>query len=502
MNDINLVVKTISDFIWNNILLYALLGVGIFLSVKLRFPQLTRLFPSIANLIRDIRHKVTVKEGAMTPFQSLATAIAAQVGTGNIVGVATAIASGGPGAAFWMLISAFFGMSTIFAEAVLARVYCNDEGGERVGGPAYYIRNGLKSNLLAIVFAILCIVALGVVGIMVQSNSIVVCLSDAVGLSRPFITVGLAALVGVILTGGMGRIASFSEKVVPVMAFAYILGSLIVMLLNLDSLLPSLKMIVVGAFTPQAIGGGVLGITIREASRYGLARGLFSNEAGMGSTPHSHAVAINNHPAEQGFIAMIGVFISTFIICMSTIMVNMLSGSYNANISASEMTKNAVLMTQNGFASSFGNFGAIFLAVSLSCFALTTIVGWYFFAESNVKFLFGNRKLLITSFKVVAIAFLIVGPWLDANTIWNLADLFMGAMALPNIIALFALSGLAKKILQHYDHFKSTGEVLPLAGVDSGRQLIPISGLDGTQPLKTQGKAPPNNDPTHPTQAC
>ncbi|MDI9460838.1 MAG: alanine/glycine:cation symporter family protein [Saccharofermentanales bacterium] len=468
MSEINSIVKIISDFIWNNILLFALLGVGIFLSIKLRFPQLTRLFPSIAKLVRDIRNKVTVKEGAMTPFQSLATAVAAQVGTGNIVGVATAIAAGGPGAAFWMLISAFFGMSTIFSEAVLAQVYREEEDGELVGGPAYYIRNGLKSNWLAIIFAVLCIISLGIVGIMVQSNSIVTSLSDAVGLSKPFITVGLAALVGVILTGGMGRIASFSEKVVPVMAFAYILGSLIIILLNLNILLPSLKMIIVGAFTPQAIGGGVLGITIREASRYGLARGLFSNEAGMGSTPHSHAVAINDHPAEQGFIAMIGVFISTFIICMSTAMVNMLSGSYNANIPAGEMAKDAVLMTQNGFASSFGNFGAIFLSVSLSSFALTTIVGWYFFAESNVKFLGGNHRGLITGFKIVAIAFLIAGPWLDADTIWNLADLFMGAMALPNIIALFVLSGLTKKLLQHYDHYKKTGEVLPLPTLDSG----------------------------------
>ncbi|MGI6090986.1 MAG: alanine/glycine:cation symporter family protein [Saccharofermentanales bacterium] len=468
MSEINSIIKTISDFIWNNILLFALLGVGIFLSIKLRFPQLTRLFPSIAKLVRDIRNKVTVKEGAMTPFQSLATAVAAQVGTGNIVGVATAIAAGGPGAAFWMLISAFFGMSTIFAEAVLAQVYRKEEDGELVGGPAYYIKNGLKSNWLAIVFAVLCIIALGIVGIMVQSNSIVTSLHDAVGLSKPFITVGLAALVGVILTGGMGRIASFSEKVVPVMAFAYILGSLVIILLNLNALLPSLKMIIVGAFTPQAMGGGVLGITIREASRYGLARGLFSNEAGMGSTPHSHAVAINDHPAEQGFIAMIGVFISTFTICMSTAMVNMLSGGYNANIPASEMTKDAVLMTQNSFAISFGHFGAIFLSISLSSFALTTIVGWYFFAESNVKFLGGNRRGLITGFKIVAIAFLIGGPWLDADTIWNLADLFMGAMALPNIIALFVLSGLSKKLLQHYDHYKKTGEVLPLPTSDLG----------------------------------
>lgn len=456
------IVKVISDFLWNYILLFALLGVGIFLSFKLKFPQVTKLWASVKKLIQDIRNKVEVAEGSMTPLQSLATAVAAQVGTGNIVGVATAIAAGGPGAAFWMIVSAFFGMSTIFSEAVLAQFYRESKDGQLVGGPAYYIKNGLKSKALSVIFAILCIVALGIVGVMVQSNSIVSSLNEAVGLSKPFITIGLAAIVGVILIGGMQRIAKFSEKVVPVMAFAYILGSIVIILMNLGSFLPTLKLIFVGAFTPQAIGGGVLGITVQEAARFGLARGLFSNEAGMGSTPHSHAVAQNDHPADQGFIAMIGVFISTFLICMSTVMVNMVSGSYNMTIPASEMSKDATLMTQQGFVNGFGTFGGIFLSLSLSAFALTTIVGWYFFAESNVKFLAGNKKFLISGFKAVAIAFLVIGPLLDPDLIWNLADLFMGAMALPNIIALFALSGMSKRILDHYDQYKKTGKLVPL----------------------------------------
>ena len=214
------VLTTIKDYLWDYVLLFALIGIGIYMSIRLRFPQVTRLFPSIGKLFRDIKNKVPVQEGRMTPFQSLATAIAAQVGTGNIVGVATAIASGGPGAAFWMMLSAFFGMSTIFSEAVLAQYYREEKDGHLVGGPAYYIRKGMKSKWLSIVFAIFTIIALGIVGLMVQSNAIVTSLSESFKLSGTWITIGLAALVGVILTGGMQRIAGFSEKVVPLMAFA------------------------------------------------------------------------------------------------------------------------------------------------------------------------------------------------------------------------------------------------------------------------------------------
>lgn len=448
------VLTTIKDYLWDYILLFGLIGIGIYMSIRLRFPQVTRLFPSIGKLFRDIKNKVPVQEGRMTPFQSLATAIAAQVGTGNIVGVATAIASGGPGAAFWMMLSAFFGMSTIFSEAVLAQFYREEKDGHLVGGPAYYIKKGMKSKWLSIVFAILTIIALGIVGLMVQSNAIVTSLSESFKLSGTWITIGLAAIVGVILTGGMQRIAGFSEKVVPLMAFAYILGSVIIIFMNLGMFLPALKMIFVGAFTPKAIGGGVLGITIQKAVQLGLARGLFSNEAGMGSTPHSHAVASTDHPAEQGFIAMIGVFVSTFMICLATVMVNLTSGSYDPSIPATEMAKEATLMTQKGFTIGFGTFGGAFLSISLASFALTTIIGWYFFAESNVIMLAGDKKSIVGMFRIIAIGFLVVGTLLDGEIIWMLADLFTGLMALPNIVALLFLSGTAKKLLDHYDKCK------------------------------------------------
>ena len=453
------IVKGASGFLWNYILLFALMGVGIYLSVLLKFPQMTRLLPSIRKLVQDIRNKVQVPDGCMTPFQSLATAVAAQVGTGNIVGVATAVASGGPGAAFWMILSAFLGMSTIFSEAVLAQMYREEKNGELVGGPAYYIRNGLGSKALAAIMAVICVIALGVVGIMVQSSAVVTSLSTSFNLNGTWVTVGLLAAVGMILTGGMSRIASFTEKVVPVMAFAYILGSIILIVINIGTFLPALRMIVVGAFSPQAIGGGVLGITVQETIRFGLARGLFSNEAGMGSTPHSHAVAKTDHPAEQGFIAMIGVFISTFMICLSTVMVNLVSGSYNAAIPAAEMEKSATLMTQNGFTQGFGSLGGAFLSVSLTAFALTTIVGWYFFAESNVKYLAGDKKIVVSSFKVISLGFLVVGTLIDPTVIWLLADLFMGLMALPNIIALVVLAPLVKQVLHHYDESKKSGRM-------------------------------------------
>lgn len=445
------VVGFINTVLWDYILIFALIGIGIYMTVKLKFPQFTRLFPALKKMVAGIIKKEAVEEGKMSPFQALSTAVAAQVGTGNIVGVATAIAAGGPGAAFWMLISAFFGMATIFSESVLAQKYRETKDGELVGGPAYYIKNGLKSKGLAIFFSISCIAALGIVGIMVQSNSVAGSVSNAFGVPVIAVTIGLAIVVALILMGGMGRIASFAETVVPIMASAYIIGSIVIIVMNFSEFVPTLKSIFLGAFTPGAISGGVLGITVQQTVRFGLARGLFSNEAGMGSTPHSHAVADVKHPAEQGFTAMIGVFISTFLICTSTVMVNIASGAYNSSIPASEMVKSATVMTQSSFASGFGTFGGMFLSICLSFFSLTTIVGWYFFAESNVKYLINAKSITINSFKALVITALVIGTMIDPTFVWELADLTVGIMAIPNIIALFILSKEVKFILDDYD---------------------------------------------------
>lgn len=444
-------VAIVNKYLWDYILIFGLVGVGIYLSILLKFPQFSRVFPALKRMIAGVIHKEEVEEGKMSPFQALSTAIAGQVGTGNIVGVATAIAAGGPGAAFWMIVSAFFGMATVFAEAVLAQKYRQTKEGELVGGPAYYMEKGLKSKFLAIFFSIACILALGIVGIMVQSNSVAGSISSAFGVPVISVTVGLAIVVTLILMGGMGRIASFAETVVPVMAGAYIIGSLIIVFLNLENVMPAIRSILIGAFNPSAIGGGALGITIQQTIRFGLARGLFSNEAGMGSTPHSHAVADTKHPAEQGFMAMIGVLISTFVICIATVMLNMASGSYDPSISAAEMTETATVMTQNGFATGFGAFGGIFLSICLSFFSLTTIVGWYFFAESNVKYLLNAKFITVTAFKVLVIASLVIGSLIDPSFVWELADLTVAIMALPNIIALVLLGKEARDILEDYD---------------------------------------------------
>lgn len=459
MDSVRAVVSFVNTILWDYVLIFGLIGVGIFMTVRLKFPQFTRLFPALKKMIEGIVKKEEVEEGKMSPFQALSTAVAAQVGTGNIVGVATAIAAGGPGAAFWMLISAFFGMATIFSESVLAQKYRENKDGVLVGGPAYYIKNGLKSKLLATIFSVSCIIALGIVGIMVQSNSVAGSVSNAFGVPVIAVTIGLAIVVALILMGGMGRIASFAETVVPIMAGAYILGSLIIIVMNIGSFIPALKSIFIGAFSPGAIGGGVLGITVQQTVRFGLARGLFSNEAGMGSTPHSHAVADTKHPAEQGFTAMIGVFISTFLICLSTVMVNITSGAYNSSISAVEMTQNATVMTQSGFTAGFGTFGGMFLSICLSFFSLTTIVGWYFFAESNVKHILNTNSIIINGFKGIVLTALVVGTLIDATFVWELADMSMGIMAVPNIIALFLLSKEVKNILDDYDSKVLKGEL-------------------------------------------
>ena len=324
------------------------------------------------------------KEG-MSSFQSLATAIAAQVGTGNLAGAATAIASGGPGAIFWMWISAFFGMSTIFSEAVLAQTYKEkDVDGQIVGGPAYYISRGFGSKGLAVFFAIAIIIALGFIGNMVQSNSISDAFQTAFNLPALYVGIAIAILAGLIFFGGISRIASFTEKAVPIMALMYLIGGVIVLVMNADAILPAIKMIFYGAFNPKAATGGIIGVGVKEAVRYGVARGLFSNEAGMGSTPHAHAVAKVNHPAQQGLVAIMGVFIDTFIVLNITAFVILTTGVLDGKTTG-------IALTQAGFTQAFGGFGNAFVAICLLFFAFSTIIGWYFFGEANIRYLFGIK---------------------------------------------------------------------------------------------------------------
>lgn len=448
-------VKTINNNLLD-VLMYTLLIGGLFFSFKFKFPQITRIGPAFKQTFGGLFKKKDEKEGSMSSFQALATAIAAQVGTGNVAGVATAILIGGPGAIFWMWVSAFLGMSTIFCEAVLAQHFREKKDGELVGGPAYYLKKGIKGpagKVLSVFFAASLILALGLIGNMVQSNSIASAIVK-VSPSIPSYVIGIiiAILAALVFFGGMKRIASFAELVVPVMAVIYLIGSIAILVMFHDMIIPTFSMIFNAAFSGFEAGlGGIAGVTVKIAVQKGVARGLFSNEAGMGSTPHAHAVADVKHPVEQGLTAMVGVFIDTVLVCTATALVILVTKSYNILDEGGKFLQGANL-TQGAFETAFGGAGAIFLAVCLSFFAFTTIVGWYYFGESNIKFLFGTKGLL--PYRTLVCGFIILGAIFQVDLVWALADLFNSIMVVPNIIGLMILSGIAGSIIRDYDKKK------------------------------------------------
>ena len=447
MDQLAAIVSQISDFVWNNLLLYLLVLTGILFTIRTRFVQVRRFGTGLKRLFGSINlNGEKANHEGMSSFQALTTAIAAQVGTGNITGCATALASGGPGAIFWMWVSAFFGMSTIYGEAVLAQKYKTvDEDGQVTGGPIYYIRarfRGKFGKFLAGFFSVAIIFALGFAGNMVQSNSIGDSFHNAFGISPIIIGVICAAIAAFIFLGGVARIASVTEKLVPVMAMFYIVGCAIILCLNHATLIEAFRSIFVGAFQPQAIAGGVAGVTVKEAMRYGVARGLFSNEAGMGSTPHAHALAKVKKPQDQGIIAIVSVFIDTFVILTLTALVILSTGALSSGETGSALA-------QTAFDSAFGSFGSVFIAICMFFFAFSTIIGWYFFGEVNVKALFGKKAVKIYSALVVVCV--VLGSALKVDLVWNLSDLFNGLMVFPNLIALIALSGVVAKMARE-DH--------------------------------------------------
>lgn len=454
MEAVTQIVSQASDFLWNVILIILLCGTGIYFTIRLKFIQIRKFKEGFKLVFGNISLKGEKgKEGEMTTFQSIATAIAAQVGTGNMAGAATALLGGGPGAIFWMWVSAFFGMSTIYAEATLAQKYRTKKDGEVTGGPVYYIRaafTGTFGKALAGIFAVLIILALGFTGNMVQSNSIGAAFTEvfsARNIEVPAITFGLilAVIIGFIFLGGVKRLASVVEKIVPIMAGIYIVGSLILICMNITALPGAIKMIFVGAFNPKAVLGAGAGIAVREAIRFGVARGLFSNEAGMGSTPHAHARAKVENPHKQGLAAMISVFLDTFVILNLTVFSILTTGVLDSG-------KQGTALTQAAFTQAFGGFGDIFVAVCLFFFAFSTILGWHFFGEVNVKYLFGEKASKVYS--LLVICFVVVGSTLKVDLVWNLSDFFNGLMVIPNAIALWALSGIVVKICRDFGQKK------------------------------------------------
>lgn len=448
---LDLIVRA-NGVLWGPVLLILLCGTGIYYTFRLKFIQVRRFGEACKLLFGHITFKGgDHKEGEMSPFQALSTAIAAQVGTGNLTGAATALVMGGPGAIFWMWMSAFFGMATIYGEATLAQTYkTTTEDGEVTGGPVYYIQAAFKGTLgkvLATIFAVLIILALGFMGNMVQSNSIGTAFASvfaARGIDFNPVIIGLilAVIAAFIFIGGTKRLAAVVEKVVPFMAIFYIVGSLFVIGMNITEIPNVLKTIVVCAFNPSAAGGAAIGITVQQAVRYGVARGLFSNEAGMGSTPHAHARAAAKNPHEQGLTAMLSVFIDTFIVLNMTVFAILSTGVLNSG-------ETGIALTQAAFVSEMGGFGDIFVAICLLFFAFSTILGWHFFGSVNVKYLFGEFGVKVYS--CLVLVFIVIGSTLKVDLVWELADFFNGMMVFPNLLALLALSGVVVASSKKYD---------------------------------------------------
>ncbi|MBQ7378031.1 MAG: sodium:alanine symporter family protein, partial [Clostridia bacterium] len=437
----------LSDYI----LIILLVGVGLYFTIRTRFVQIRCFGEGMKRVFGgfSFRGKKHGKSG-MSSFQALATAISAQVGTGNIVGACGAILIGGPGAIFWMWVIAFFGMATIYAEAVLAqKTKVVSADGEVIGGPVYYIREAFKGKfgkILAVCFSFCVILALGFMGAMVQSNSIGEACNTAFGIPTWVCGLIVAVAAGLIFIGGIQRIASVSEKIVPIMACLYLIGALVVIGANITRVPETFALIFKYAFQPNAIIGGGIAYALKEAISQGAKRGLFSNEAGMGSTPHAHAVAKVEKPHDQGVVAMIGVFIDTFIVLTLTALVVIitmytdgapLADGYSGAITG-VLTKTN--LAQTAFGTVMGKtFGNAFVAICLLFFAFTTIVGWYFFGKQNMVYLFGKKS--VVPYSIVCMIFIVLGSLASNDLVWGLTDMFNQLMVIPNVLALFALGG-------------------------------------------------------------
>ena len=448
------IVCDINTYLSNYILVFLLIGVGLWYSIKTRFVQIRCFKEGWNSVFGNLSLRGGKQESGMSSFQALATAIAAQVGTGNIVGASGAILTGGPGAIFWMWLIAFLGMATIYAEATLAQeTRIVEKDGTVKGGPVYYITRAFKGGFgkfLAGFFAVAITLALGFFGCMVQSNSIGSTMQTAFGIPSWIVGIILVAICAFIFLGGVQRLASVTEKVVPIMAAIFLLGGLIVLIVRIKYVPATIGMIFKYAFQPQAIIGGGFGYAIKTAISQGAKRGLFSNEAGMGSTPHAHALANVDCPHDQGVVAMIGVFIDTFVVLTLNALVIIstlytadgpLASGYVGDITGVLGKAN---LAQTAFGVVFGeSAGNMFVAVCLFFFAFSTILSWNLFGKINVSYLFGKKSTVV--YTVLALVFIFLGTMMSNDLVWELSDMFNNLMVIPNAVALFALTSLVVK---------------------------------------------------------
>ena len=442
------IIKAINGVFWGWLIAGILLSCGIFYTIRLGFPQVryfTQLVPNLWKASRD--------SSGVSAFGALCSAIGSEVGAGSLVGVATALASGGPGAIFWMWITAILGMPIMFGEAVLAQIFRvkNEDGTTFRGGPAYYMRRGLNAKVLPVLFSISVILGNGVVYCMVQSNSIAGSFSGQAALPPLAIGAVLVMLVGLVIFGGIKRLSTVASYIVPFMAFAYIILALIVLVTHAEWIADMLRLIIESAFGVQQAAGGVLGYTVQEAFRYGVARGLFSNDAGAGTTPSMHAAANVKHPVNQGLSGMLGVFVTTIIVCSCTAFCILLSGALNGQLTG-------IQLTQAAFSSSFSDLGYWLVAAAMFLFGYTTLLANMYYGEVNTRYLFPDKKYAVTAYRIFALCLILFGSIVPVVSMWEFADLFGALMVLFNVIALFRLSKYVAFALKDYQEQKKVSD--------------------------------------------
>lgn len=442
--DLSQIINALSNFVWGPVTIILLVGTGIYLTIVTRFIQ----FRGFRHAFSLISGKYDKKDapGEISHFQALSTALSATIGTGNIAGVATAIAAGGPGAVFWMWITALVGMATKFTSCTLGMHFRKiNEDGTVSGGPMYYLEYGLKQKWLGQAFAFFALIASFGIGNMVQANSIAEPLYDSFQIPKLVTGIVFAILVGLVIIGGLKRIARIASMIVPFMAVIYLILSLVIIVSNIDQVPEVFYLIVKSAFNPVAASGGFAGATVAQVIRYGVARGVFSNEAGIGSAPMAHAAAKSNYPVREGLVAMLGPFIDTIIICSMTAFVILSTGVWDSGETGTVLSANAYnigLPLIGGFTVSFG----------IIFFAFSTMISWSYYGDRAAQYLFGNKALPV--YHWLFIIFIVVGAWTKLEIVWNISDVMNGFMILPNLVALIGLSMLVARETNKYmkDH--------------------------------------------------
>ncbi|MDN3609185.1 alanine/glycine:cation symporter family protein [Vibrio ostreicida] len=446
-------INLMSDLLWGSILVYLLVGVGIYFTLRLGFIQ----FRHFGHMFSVLKNSRKADKAGISSFQALCTSLAARVGTGNMAGVAIALTAGGPGAIFWMWLIAMLGMATSFAESTLAQLYkTKDDDGNYRGGPAYYMEKGLGMRWMGVLFSVFLIIAFGLVFNAVQANSIADAMHKAFGWDNTYVGVVVVLLSSVVIFGGIKRVARVAELVVPIMALAYLLLAMFVVLANVEKLPAVLALIFKSAFGFQEAAAGGLGYAIAQAMINGIKRGLFSNEAGMGSAPNAAASATPYppHPVSQGYVQMLGVFMDTIVICSATVAIILMSGEY---VPHGEVT--GIELTQTALSSQVGDWGGIFVAVAIFFFAFTSIIANYSYAETNLIFLRHNHKAVMGIFRLVVLGMVMFGAVASLPVVWALADVSMGLMAIVNLVAILLLSGIVIKLAKDYNRQLSEGKL-------------------------------------------